>query len=81
MYDAYGNFEYGATGAAAGISSDLLVGMGDIIHGGTNNPINTYDIQSGYYAISSGGTLSTVNYLPPNFVGPPAPGDVIPTPH
>ena len=68
IYDAYGNFEYGATGAAAGINSDLLVGMGDLLHpfqGFQNNPINTYDIQSGYYAISSGGTLGTTEYTPP----------------
>ena len=32
MYDAYGNFAYGATGAAAGYSSSTLQLMGDITH-------------------------------------------------
>jgi hypothetical protein len=58
-YDAYGNFEYGATGAAVGYSPDTLTRMGDITHGGTNHPVNTRDIQSGSNAILNGGTLST----------------------
>jgi RHS repeat-associated protein len=63
-YDAYGNFEYGATGAAAGFSSNVLVGMGDLLHNGNNNPINTHDIESGSFAISNGGKLSTTDYAP-----------------
>ncbi|WP_213739143.1 polymorphic toxin type 44 domain-containing protein [Bradyrhizobium sp. dw_411] len=61
MYDAFGNFEYGATGAAAGYSNRTLTGMGDLLHGGTNNPINTQDITSGANAINNGGTLSTID--------------------
>lgn len=67
QYDAYGNFAYGATGAASGYSSSTLALMGDITHpnqGFVNNPINSQDIQSGYNAISSGGTLGTVEYTP-----------------
>lgn len=65
MWDAYGNFEYGATGAAAGYSSDTLTFIGDITHPGNgfkNYPQNTRDILSGFGAISSGGSLSTFNY-------------------
>jgi hypothetical protein len=65
MYDAYGNYEYGATGAAAGFSDGLLQGMGDLIKMGKNNPINRSDIQSGFDAISNGGKLSTIEYTPP----------------
>jgi hypothetical protein len=65
QYDAYGNFEYGATGAAAGYSCGTLTGMGDLLHGGTNYPINTSDIQTGYYAIQTGNKLSTIDYTPP----------------
>ncbi len=61
MYDAFGNFEYGATGAAAGYSNRTLTGMGDLLHGGTNNPINTQDITNEANAINSGGTLSTID--------------------
>ena len=69
MYDAYGNFAYGATGAAAGYSCGLLTGVGDLLHGGTNYPINTNDIISGYNAISSGGTLNVIDYTPPTPFG------------
>ena len=62
---AYGNFEYGATGAAAGYPSSLLTGIGDLNHGGSNYPINTNDIQSGYNAISNGGTLNVKDWQPP----------------
>ncbi len=64
MYDAYGNFEYGATGAVAGFSSGELTLMGDLLHPGNgfqNYPQNTTDILSGFNAISSGGTLGTFN--------------------
>ena len=69
MYDAYGNFAYGATGAAAGYSCGLLTGMGDLLHGGKNYPINTNDIISGYNAISNGGTLNVIDYTPPTPFG------------
>ena len=61
MYDAFGNFEYGATGTANGIPASTLQGMANFIHGGKNYPINTMDIQSGIWAITNGGTLSTKN--------------------
>jgi RHS repeat-associated protein len=58
MYDAFGNFEYGATGEAAGYSCPTLTGVGDALHHGTNNPINTADIISGFNAIANEGVLS-----------------------
>jgi hypothetical protein len=64
MYDAFGNFEYGATGEAMGISCNTLVGWGNLLHNGHNNPINTQDIVDGYNAVYSGGTLKVVNYNP-----------------
>jgi hypothetical protein len=60
IYDAYGNFEYGATGAANGYSSGTLTGMGNALHGGSNNPINTTDINSGFNAVNNGGVIITV---------------------
>lgn len=59
IYDAYGNFEYGATGTAGGFSNTTLQGMADLLHGGTNNPINTQDIQSGGHGTRQG-TWNTV---------------------
>ena len=64
LYDAYGNFEYGATGAAAGFSCSLLQFAANVLHKGKNNPINTADIQTGYNVISNGGTLGIINYTP-----------------
>jgi RHS repeat-associated protein len=64
MYDAYGNFAYGATGAAAGYSCNTLTGVADALHRGHNNPINTRDITLGYSAISRGGSLSIIDYTP-----------------
>jgi len=61
IYDAYGNFEYGATGQASGQFIDgTMTGMGDVLHLGTNNPINTQDIQSGVNAVANGGTVTVV---------------------
>jgi hypothetical protein len=57
IYDAYANFLFGASGQAGGIPGWLLQGMADAIHGGHNNPINTYDIQSGIDAVMMGGTI------------------------
>lgn len=65
QYDAYGNFSYGATGAADGFSLETLQGEADRLHGGKNNPINKTDIQSGFDAIHKGGKLSTKDYTPP----------------
>jgi len=59
IFDAYGNFEFGATGAAAGFSLLTLQVAADVLHGGTNDPINQTDIQSGFVAIEKGGKLST----------------------
>lgn len=61
IYDAYGNFQYGATGQASGqFISGMTTGMGDLLHGGTNNPINTQDIQSGANTVKNGGVIITV---------------------
>jgi Bacterial toxin 44 len=58
-YDAYGNFEYGASGRAAGFTCEFLQYVADHKHkNNVNNPINTRDIQSGWNAINSGGKLS-----------------------
>ncbi len=66
IYDAYGNFLYGASGTAAGIPASLLQGIGHAFHGGQNNPVNVYDIQLGIDAINTGGTISVV---PVDFTG------------
>jgi RHS repeat-associated protein len=65
MYDAYGNFEFGATGAAAGFPLLILQGAADYLHNWNNNPINTTDINSGFNAIAAGGRLSIIDYNPP----------------
>jgi RHS repeat-associated protein len=66
MYDAYANFEYGATGAAADIPCDVLQAAAAAVHAdGTNNIINVQDIQSGFDAIFDGGTLGVTEYTPP----------------
>jgi hypothetical protein len=64
-YDAYGNFGFGATGAAAGYSCKFLTDLGDDAHSGLNNQINTNDILNGYNTIKIGGTLSIVDWTPP----------------
>jgi hypothetical protein len=61
MFDAFGNFEFGAAGAHAGISCSTLKSAGNFLHGGQNNPINTTDIVSGFNAIDSGATLTVVD--------------------
>ena len=38
--------------------------MGDIFHKGKNYPINTQDIESGFDAISNGGTLNIIDWNP-----------------
>jgi len=69
MYDAAGNFLYGATGSAAGYSDITLQSAADVLsillHGQRNNPINSMDIEQGYGAISLGGTLGITEYTPP----------------
>jgi RHS repeat-associated protein len=59
IFDACANFEFGATGAAAFFGLPALQAAADYLHGGTNDPVNTADIQSGYEAIAQGGKLST----------------------
>ena len=66
MYDAYGNFEYGATGRAAGYELSFLQFAADLLHNFQNNPINTNDINSGFNAINNGGTLGTIDYTQPS---------------
>jgi len=66
IYDAYGNFEYGATGAANGFTKGQVVAGGDAValvrHGAHNNPINRADIEAGHDAVSQGGKLQTAPY-------------------
>jgi hypothetical protein len=66
IYDAYGNFEYGATGAAYGFTKGQVVAGGDaaalVQHHALNNPINRADIEAGHDAVSQGGKLQTVPY-------------------
>ena len=66
IYDAYGNFEYGATGAAYGFSRAEIVGAGEgdarLRHHAPNNPINRADIEAGHDAVSHGGKLQTAPY-------------------
>jgi RHS repeat-associated protein len=68
LYDAFGNFEYGATGTAAGLTCSVLQGAGEGLslakYGELNDPINATDIQSGIDAVSQGGTLSVNDYSP-----------------
>jgi len=62
MYDALGNFLFGAAGAKHGSSCETMTTIGDMAHtGGRNDPINTRDIQSGFNALTAGGTLSVVD--------------------
>jgi len=59
-FDAYGNFEYGATGRAAAFDLvSLQFAGGPLYHLRANDPQNIVDIASGFNAISNGGTLST----------------------
>ena len=60
IFDAYGNVMYGAAGTAVGLSAWELQGAADAWHGGTNNPINTGDIQTGINAFNSGGVLVVI---------------------
>lgn len=73
MYDAYGNFAYGAT-AAAGYSLSVLQFAAEAPKKFNNNPINTVDINSGFNAINNGGTLTTIEFTPPS-VTPNIPTD------
>jgi len=66
IYDAYGNFEYGATGAAYGFTKAEIEGGGEMAafyqHHAFNNPINRADIGAGHSVISGGGKLLTIPY-------------------
>jgi RHS repeat-associated protein len=72
IYDAFGNFEYGATGAEMGLPLSILQGEANHLskkkHGIPNVPINVADINSGYNAISGGGKLGTkmMQLIPPS---------------
>jgi hypothetical protein len=65
MFDAFGNFEYGATGEAAGFTDTMLQDAAILVHGGQNDLININDIQAGFDAINNGGKLGIVDYNPP----------------
>jgi len=60
IFDAYGNFMYGAAGTAEGFSDNHLRAVGDLVHGGSNNDINTHDIQSGIDFANSGNKIIVV---------------------
>jgi RHS repeat-associated protein len=64
IYDAFGNFGFGATGAANGDTLENLLAWANRIHKlfshGPNPEINNTDIKSGFNAISQGGKLSVV---------------------
>jgi RHS repeat-associated protein len=66
LFDAFGNFGFGATGYSAGFSLRGLQFAADEAHGFLNNPINSADILSGFNATSKGGKLSakTTNLVP-----------------
>jgi len=66
MYDAYGNFMYGATGAADYLDLVLLQLVAQYLHNWNNDPINSRDIMNGYDAVPEGGRLSIVDYNPPS---------------
>ena len=60
IFDAFGNFEYGATGAGRGMYYSTLQTGGDAGHPKSffqNSAINRADIKSGFDAISQGGKL------------------------
>jgi hypothetical protein len=65
IYDAFGNFEFGASAYPAGFTLEQILWWGDRAHPsgqhwfGENNPINSADITSGYNATKNGGKLST----------------------
>jgi hypothetical protein len=66
MFDAYANFEYGATGNAAGFTLPWLqfwAKTGKLAI--TNDPINVNDIANGYNVIAAGGTLGETDWTPP----------------
>jgi RHS repeat-associated protein len=65
MYDAYGNFMYGGTGAADYIDLVLLQLVAQYLHSWNNDPINSRDIMNGYDAVAEGGRLSIIDYNPP----------------
>jgi RHS repeat-associated protein len=58
IYDAFGNFEFGATGAAAGFDEQTLEEAAEAVKGGSNSVINELDILQGFLAIKDGATLS-----------------------
>lgn len=62
IYDAFGNFGFGAEGAAAGQTFGDLGAGGDVAHcGNRNSQTNDRDIRSGVTAVGAGGTLSTTH--------------------
>ncbi len=60
IFDAYGNWIYGASGQAGGIPASLLQGVGHAVHGGLNDPVNVFDIQLGIDAAMISGTVNVV---------------------
>jgi hypothetical protein len=60
-FDAFGNFEFGATGAAAGIGCSTLTRAATAVHFGNQSPINTHDIQTGFNAVAAGGKVGVLD--------------------
>jgi RHS repeat-associated protein len=64
LYDAYGNFLFGASGAALGVSESDLQFAGNALHavtyGRSNFSQNVQDIHSGFNAIGVGGVTIVV---------------------
>ena len=61
----YGNFMYGATGAADYMDLVLLQLVAQYLHNWNNDPINSRDIMNGYYVVPTAGTLTIIDYNPP----------------
>ncbi len=60
IFDASGNFIYGASATSAGYPSSVVQGIPQLMKGGQNDPVNIYDIQSGIDAMMMGGTITVV---------------------
>src|SRR5208282_996876 len=58
LWDAFGNFGFGATGAAAGYDLETLAGVAQGLKFGNNSLTNQGDIAEGFEAITNGGRLS-----------------------
>jgi hypothetical protein len=62
--DAYGNFAYGASAEAIGLSELGAVLGAEAVKFGRNDPINNEDVRAGVRAMREGSTLETIMYTP-----------------